>query len=132
MADSNQPTGGPERESSEERQALCSSCFEVVPESRVHVIPCFNDFLNAYVTSYRCETCWQPSLAQTRARLAAAETLDEVATLGEFFGRDGVIVIEYHRRDPLPAVMEALLRRVDQLGTEELRLSIGPARPLHG
>jgi hypothetical protein len=63
----------------EERQFAYSRCFEIVPESLVHVVPGFNDTLGAYVTSYRYEECWLPTLdARGEADPAAHDRNDEI------------------------------------------------------
>ena len=89
--------------SPEDRQIVCSGCLQVVPESRLHVIPYFNSEVAGYVT-YRCERCWLPSLEETRTRLANTEDETEIASAAAFFERHGIILYEFKRGDPLPIV----------------------------
>ena len=112
-------------EKSENRQILCSGCLQVFPESLVHVIPYFNSSANAYVTTYRCEQCWIPALEETRARLARTQDEAEIASAATFFQRHGVHIHEFMRGDPAPVVQKILLRMVDLLRSEGIRLSIG-------
>ena len=111
----------------EEIRAICSACYQTVPLEQTHVIPCFNEILNAYVTSYRCGKCWGPSLAETRARLEGPVNEDEIETGAMFFQRYGVIVPEHIRRDPAKLVRAALVKLVDRLRDGDLKLAIGPA-----
>jgi hypothetical protein len=111
-------------EKSEERQILCSGCLQVFPESLVHVIPYFNSSVNAYVTTYRCEQCWIPALEETRARLAGTQDQAEIASAAAFFQQHGVHIHEFMRGDPAPVVRKILLRTVDLLRSEAIRLSI--------
>lgn len=65
---------------------MCSQCYRVVTQEHVHVIPWFNESLNNYVTTFRCDEHWQASLAETRAHfLADAAGSAERAKLIEFF-----------------------------------------------
>jgi hypothetical protein len=115
-----------EPEVREERQILCSGCLQVFPESLVHVIPYFNSDVNAYVTTYRCEQCWIPALEETRTRLAGTQNEAEIVSAGEFFQRHGVYIHEFLRGDPKPDVQKILLRMIDLMRSEGLRISIGP------
>ena len=112
----------------EERQVLCSACLEVYPESAIHVIPYFNETLTGYVTTYRCEGCWLPSLAETRARLSAAPD-DEIASAAEFFERYGYFIHEYRRGDPIETVRQILLYVLGMMERGDIRLSMGPSAP---
>lgn len=111
----------------EERQFACSRCFAIVPESRVHVVPGFNETLGTYVTSYRCDDCWQPTLDETAARLAASDDEEEIASLCTFLERYGVFVFEFRRGDPLPVVKQILLQTIALMKSGAVRLSAGDA-----
>ena len=50
---------------------LCSMCFEQKLFGEMGVLPFWNDTAEAFLTSYRCNACWQPSLDDTRMRLSA-------------------------------------------------------------
>lgn len=117
------------KNTAEERQFLCSRCYEVVPESRIHVIPYFNSDLGAYVTTYRCQRCWLPSLEETRARFAGITDEAEIVSVATFFERYGVFVAEFRRGDPIQVVHEILIRALDLLRSGALRLPIGPTEP---
>jgi hypothetical protein len=71
-------------ENPEERQVVCSACVQMLPESLIHVIPGFNTNAGGYVTTYRCESCWLPSLLETEMRLASTETATEIALAATF------------------------------------------------
>jgi hypothetical protein len=112
-------------EEPEERQIFCSGCLQVFSESLVHVIPHFNSSVAAYVTTYRCEQCWIPSLEETRSRLASTQDEAEVVSAGGFFQRHGVHIHEFMRGDPVSDVQKILLRLIDLLRSEGLRIPIG-------
>jgi hypothetical protein len=116
-------------EEPEERQVVCSACFEVVAESFIHVIPYYNADVGRYVTTYRCEECWLPSLEQTRARLERTEDETEIATAAAFFESHGVFLHEHRRGDPLPVIRKLLVQMIDLLRSGAVRLSIGPLAP---
>jgi hypothetical protein len=123
-------TPAEEPEDPEERQIFCSRCLQVFPESLVHVIPYFNGSVNAYVATYRCEQCWIPSLEETRKRLASTQDDAEIASAGAFFQRHGVFIHEFVRGDPASVVQKILLRIIDLLRSEGVRISIGSDHPL--
>ena len=116
-------------EDDEERQVLCSACLQVFPESAIHVIPWFNDSAGGYVTTYRCEGCWLPSLAETRARLSTTQDDAEIASAAEFFERYGYFIHEYRRGDPMEIVGHILLHMLGMMERGDIRLSIGPSAP---
>jgi hypothetical protein len=116
-------------ENREERQVVCSACLQIFPEPLVHVIPYYNSVAEGYVTTYRCEECWLPSLAETRARLEKTEDEAEIASAAAFFERHGVFLPEFRRGDPIPVVREMLVRMIDLLQSAAIRLSIGPLEP---
>jgi hypothetical protein len=118
-------TPAEEPEDQEERQILCSGCLQVFSESLVHVIPYFNGSVNAYVTTYRCEQCWIPALEETRTRLASTQDEAEIVSAGVFFQQHGVHILEFLWGDPNPDVQKILLRMIDLLRSEDIRISIG-------
>lgn len=111
-------------EDPEERQILCSGCLQVFSESLVHVIPYFNSSVNAYITTYRCDQCWIPALEETRTRLASTQDVAEIASAGAFFQQHGMHIHEFMRGDPASVVQKILLRMVDLLRSESIRISI--------
>ena len=111
---------------SEERQILCSSCFKVVPEALVHVIPLFNNGVGGYVTTFRCERCWLPALEESHERIVKADEWVEIASLATFFERHGVFLHEFRRGDPLPIVRQLLCQTIELVKSEVLKLSAGP------
>ena len=114
-----------------ERQVVCSACFQVVTEPLVHVIPAYNADVGRFVTTFHCEQCWLPSLEETKARLEATEDEAEIASVAAFFENNGVVVHEFRRGDPAPIVRRILVQMIDMLRSETLRLSIGPLAPLN-
>jgi hypothetical protein len=109
----------------EERQVVCSACVQTAPESLIHVIPFFNASTGGFVTTYRCERCWLPSLLETETRLAGSEDAAEIASVATFFERQGIFMHEFRRGDASIAVRSVLLRMIDMLRSETIRLSIG-------
>jgi hypothetical protein len=116
-------------EEPQQRQIVCSACFEVVAESFIHVIPYFNTDAGRFVTTYRCEECWLASLEETRARLERTEDETEIATAAAFFESHGVFVHEHRRGDPIPVIRKLLMQMIDLLRSGAVRLSIGPLAP---
>jgi hypothetical protein len=112
---------------SEERQILCSRCFQVTPESSIRVIPCFNGDLGEYVASYRCEQCWQPSLEETRGRITSTEDMAEIKSLAIFFERHHVFLHEFRRGDPIAVVRTLLVRMLGLVESGAIKLSVVPA-----
>jgi hypothetical protein len=111
----------------EERQIVCSGCLKIFPESIVHVIPYFNDSIGSYVTTYRCARCWLAALKETQMRLVRTEDENEIASVGNFFVKHGVILLEFQRGDPTPVVRKLLIQMIDKLRSGDIQLSIGPA-----
>jgi hypothetical protein len=111
----------------EERRVLCSRCLDVVEESRISVLPSYNDEAGGYVTAYRCERCRQASLDAARARLADSADADEVASLAGWFERYNIFLHEFRRGDPLAVVRALLGRMLDLLEAGAIRPAIGPA-----
>jgi hypothetical protein len=116
----------------DERQFACSRCFAIVAESGIHVVPTFNESIGGYVTSFRCEECWQPSLDETAARIAAAENEDEIAALCAFLERHGIFLFEFRRGDALPAVRMLLERALVTMKSGSIRLTPGPLADENG
>jgi hypothetical protein len=112
------------RAEKDELKAVCSACFTAVPVEQAHVQPGYNDVLKAYVTTYRCDTCWAADLAVTRARMAACTDAEELDTGVLFFSRYGVAVPGLAPGDPTSVVREKLLALMDQLASGEVRLKI--------
>jgi hypothetical protein len=109
----------------EERRFACSRCFSIVPESGIHVVPAFNDAVGEYVTSYRCEQCWLPSLDETAARIVETEDEAEIASLCAFLERHGIFVFEYRRGDPVTVVQKLLAQTIVLMKSGSIRLSAG-------
>jgi len=85
------------------RRVMCSGCYETPRELDVTTIPWWNDSLDDYVTTYRCQGCLAAGLADTRARLAQ-NAADDVARVCALFERHAVFVHEQRRGDPLDVV----------------------------
>jgi hypothetical protein len=108
------------------RQVVCSGCLEVVAEHLIHVIPAYNADVGTFVTTYRCEQCWLPSLEETEARLETTEDEAEIASAALFFENHGVFVHEFRRGDPVPLLRRILVHMIGMLRSGALRPSIGP------
>ena len=113
-------TGNPEQ-----RQIVCSGCLRVVPESEVHVIPYFNSDAQGYVTTYRCEQCWLPSLEETSTQFATTGDEAVIASAAAFFERHGIFLHEARRGDPLPVVRALLGRMIDLVRSGTIYLPVG-------
>jgi hypothetical protein len=114
----------------EDRQIFCSGCLQAFSDSLVHVIPYFNSDVNAYVTTCRCEQCWMPALEETRTRLASTQDEAEIASAASFFQQHGVHIHEFMRGDSASVVQKLLLRMIDLMRSEVIRISIGSDQPL--
>jgi hypothetical protein len=112
------------------RELICSGCLKVVPEAEGHVLPLFNETVERFVTTYRCETCWPAALAEARAKLAATEDPDDIASFADVLSGHNVFIHEYMRGDPMPVVKAIGLHMLDMLESGRMRLPIGPDRPL--
>ncbi|HZL59753.1 MAG TPA: hypothetical protein VFC38_08625 [Stellaceae bacterium] len=113
----------------DERQVVCSACFQVVPESLIRILPHFSDDLSGYVALHRCERCWLPALDETRTRITKTEDWAEIASLGAFFELHGVFLLEFRRGDPLPVVRALLGRTIELVRSGAIRLSTGALAP---
>ena len=112
------------------RSVFCSGCYEVVPESGVKVIPWFNEEVDKFVTTYRCEACWIEALDDTSTRLAATEDEGHIASVAKFFETHGVVLLEYRRGDSMEVVRPLLLDLLRRLRSGSLKLSIGKTTPM--
>jgi hypothetical protein len=113
-----------EETESEERQILCSRCLQVMPESSIRVIPCYNSHVGGYVTSYRCEQCWRASLQETHSRLQSTEDVAEIESLALLFERHRVFLHEFRRGDPIAVVRTLLDRMLDLVESGTIKLSV--------
>jgi hypothetical protein len=112
-----------------ERSVFCSGCYNVFPESKIHVIPHFNETVMNYVTTYRCNECWLSALDDTTKRLARASA-NELAQVAEFFGRHNVSVDESAGGNQPEVLRAVLLRMIELIRTEVLKLTIGETFPI--
>jgi hypothetical protein len=115
-----------------ERQLICSQCWSRGPESRIHVVPYFNNSVRRYVTSFRCDDCVDAALAETIARVRDLDGASEIDTLGDLLRSHGVSVSEWLRGEPLDRLRPVMLGVLDSLRRAEhkLRLRIGATAPL--
>ena len=98
----------------------------------MHIVRGFNETLGAYVTSYRCDECWLPTLDETASRLATSEDEEKIASLCAFLERYGVFVFEFRRGDPLPAIKQILSRTIEMMKSGSIRLSAGKIAGANG
>lgn len=112
--------------SDDELKAMCSACFRPVPVADAHVQPGYNDYLKAYVTTYRCNGCRLADLQKTRDRMASCTDLEELATGVLFFARYKVAVPGITPNDSIETVRDALLGVLDRLRSGDLRIRIDP------
>ena len=88
---------------------LCSGCFHGFPAASTHLIPWFNAHEDNYVTTFRCEKCWLPSLAQTHDRLSAATDGEaDRRKLVAFFERYGISGLSHEDVTGLLAILDDL------------------------
>lgn len=71
-------------------QLLCSKCLHPFPPSKIHTVPTYDDHLGRYVGSYRCDDHWKAALSETRARITADASVDEVGGMLEVLVSRGV------------------------------------------
>ena len=116
-----------------ERQLICSQCWSRGPESRIHVIPYFNNTVGRYVTAFRCDGCIDGALAETIARVTEVDGPVEIDTLGDLFRSHGVFVREWMRGDPLDRLRPAMVNVLASLrgASVRLRLRLGTTAPVH-
>src|SRR5436309_1168280 len=93
-----------------ERSVLCSGCLEVVPESMIKIIPYFNDHVDKFVTTYRCESCWMEAMDDTAFRLMVTDDEKQIASVAEFFEANGFVLLEYRRGNAATEVKPLLLQ----------------------
>jgi len=110
----------------EQRQFVCSGCYEIVPESLIRILPHFNEQVASYVTTYRCEDCWPQAVANTRARVARAEDWADILSLIDCLERHSLFLLEFRRGDPFPVVRALLEQVIEKLADGDIRLSAGP------
>jgi hypothetical protein len=110
-----------------ERQLICSQCWSRGPESRIHVIPYFNNSIRRYVTSFRCDNCVDAALAETIARVRDLDGAREIDTLGDLLRSHGVAVSEWLRGEPLDRLRPVMVGVLASLrgAALKLRLRVG-------
>src|SRR5262249_31417197 len=84
---------------------MCSGCLQIVPPSRIHVIPSFNGHEDNCVTSFRCEKCWLSSLDQTRRELSEGLDGERPRKLRTWLGRNGITGLSANDGGALLAVL---------------------------
>ena len=111
-------------EEDDEVKAICSACMEPFDVEDVRVIPSYNDFLRNYVTTYRCEKCWEDTFNKTRTRLASTALDREILSMIEFFERYHIFIKEYREGASKRVVKDLLLKLLDRLKSGETKLEI--------
>lgn len=98
-------------------ELMCSADYRVYPRAEIHVVPTYNQDLQRYVGSYRCNADWKAALSETRARFAAHPTDDEGAMILQVFLERGVTQDQLRARvagkpmeKAIPAVLDSLER----------------------
>jgi hypothetical protein len=107
-----------------ERQLMCSQCVARGPESRVRVVPAWNESAGGYVTTFRCPACLPATIDETCARVEHAAQA-ELDNLGAFFQRYAVFVHEWMRGDPIEKVRPLMISLVRAVGDGTMRLPLG-------
>ncbi len=92
-----------------EPQLVCSQCWSRGPESRIHVVPYFNNSVGRYVASYRCDGCVDAALTEAMARVRDVDGAGEIDTLGQLLRSHGVLVDEWARGDALDLLRTAMV-----------------------
>ncbi len=117
-----------------ERQLICSQCWSRGPESKIHVVPYFNNSVGRYVISFRCDGCVDGALTETMARVRDVDGAGEIDTLGDLLRSLGVLVDEWVRGDALdrlrPAMVSVLSTLRGPAMQQLLRIHALPALPL--
>jgi hypothetical protein len=107
----------------DDMQFMCSADYETHPVSQLHVIPTYNEHLDRYVGSYRCDRHWAAALSETRARLRADVGTDELAMLLEVILARGVTVEQLRELVAEKSPHDAGDAVLDALATGQLRLT---------
>ncbi len=115
-----------------ERQLICSQCWSRGPESKIHVVPYFNNSVGRYVTSFRCDGCVDGALAETMARVRDVDGAGEIETLGDLLRSHGVFVHEWLRGDGLDGLRVAMVNVLASLRRPAMqqRLRIRATTPI--
>ena len=102
----------------------CSGCLGEHPSGHIHVVPSWDRESMTFLTSYRCDLCWQAALRETRRQI---DVPGELAweKLCDFLARHGCAeeVIS-----TLPAPLASSMRGIEQVldGIASERLVIDP------
>jgi hypothetical protein len=67
-----------------------------------------------------------PALEETRTGLASTQDEAEIASAATFYQRHGVHIHEFMRGAPASVVQKILLRTIDLMRSEVIRIPIGP------
>lgn len=102
---------------------MCSADLGVHPHSELHVVPTYNQDLQRYVGSYRCNADWKAALTETRERFAAHPTDDEGAMILQVFLERGVTQDQLRARVAGKAMEKAIPAVLDSLERGELVLA---------
>lgn len=47
---------------------VCSACYSEHPRTHIRILPAWNEYVQDFVTAYRCDRCWTDTLAWTRLK----------------------------------------------------------------
>ena len=114
-----------------ERQLLCSKCFASGPESQFRILPWFNEELADYVETFRCEGCFQDSMAETIARVANGGQTD-VDGVGAFLQNHQIVVHEWKRGDDVDVVRPLMVHVLRSIANGTMKIQLGTTRKLDG
>ena len=95
---------------------MCSGCYTPTVSTEAHVIPFWNKTVSSILTTYRCNNCWLPALAETREAVQSGN--DEVlSSFCDFLKLQGFTSdSEKLRTDPPEQTKAVLLAILDATG----------------
>ena len=102
---------------------VCSGCFSRHPKADIRVLPTWNEYVEDFVTSFRCAQCWPDSLAWTRLK-AVLLTEDTREKFCQFLARyDCGEAADIIRRAPLDDAARQVGIVLDCIEAGSLRLT---------
>jgi len=102
---------------------ICSACYSHCSGSDAHVIPWWNPDQQSIFTTYRCGTCWLPSLKESQAAVSSKDPA-VIASFCDFLARHGYQKDADAIQSASPEEARAvLLMVIDAVRDERIRFS---------
>lgn len=103
---------------------MCSGCHTPTINTEAHVIPYWNATVQSILTTYRCNNCWLPALAETRAAVQSGQ-MEPLLTFCDFLSRQGFSTDAEKLRNGVPDETRATLLSIIE-ATEDGRAIFHP------